>query len=126
MRAAAGGRDTLIVAENEPQQTQLVRPDRATAATASTRCGTTTSTTAPMVALTGRNEAYYTDYLGDAAGVHLGGQVGATCIQGQRYAWQKKRRGTPALDLPPAQFVTFLAEPRSGRQLGRGLRVPCS
>src|SRR6185503_12964339 len=28
--------------------------------------------------------------------------------QGQRYKWQKKRRGTPALDLHPAQFVTFI------------------
>ena len=37
---------------------------RARAATASTRCGTTTSTTARCVALTGRNEAYYTDYRG--------------------------------------------------------------
>jgi maltooligosyltrehalose trehalohydrolase len=28
--------------------------------------------------------------------------------QGQWYAWQKKRRGTPALDLPPQVFVTYL------------------
>ena len=28
--------------------------------------------------------------------------------QGQRYKWQKKRRGTPALDIHPAAFVTFI------------------
>ena len=71
-----------------------------------------------MVALTGRDEAYYTDYRGHAAGVRLGGRSTAILFQGQRYTWQKQRRGTPALDLPPAAFVTFLAEPRPGGQLG--------
>ena len=28
--------------------------------------------------------------------------------QGQRYKWQKKRRGTPGLDIHPAAFVTFI------------------
>jgi maltooligosyltrehalose trehalohydrolase len=28
--------------------------------------------------------------------------------QGQRYRWQKKRRGTPAFGLSPATFVTFI------------------
>ena len=50
--------------ENEPQHSRAVPAARARAATASTRCGTTTSTTRAMVALTGRNEAYYTDYHG--------------------------------------------------------------
>ena len=60
-----------------------------------------------MVALTGRNEAYYTDYLGTP-------QEFISCMkygylyQGQRYKWQKKRRGTPGLDINPAAFITFI------------------
>ena len=92
------------------------RPSRA--ATASTRCGTTTSTTRAMVALTGRSEAYYTDYRGTPAGVHLGGQVRATSTRGSGTRWQKKRRGTPALG-PAAGRVRHLPpEPRPGGQLG--------
>ena len=29
-------------------------------------------------------------------------------FQGQRYSWQKQRRGTPAFDLPPTAFVNFI------------------
>ena len=47
VREAAGGALTLIVAENEPQDDAPRRGRRSRAATASTRCGTTTSTTAP-------------------------------------------------------------------------------
>ena len=46
VRQAARGRATLLVNENEPQHTQLVRPRRR-AAMAWTCSGTTTSTTAP-------------------------------------------------------------------------------
>jgi maltooligosyltrehalose trehalohydrolase len=57
--------------------------------------------------LTGRREAYYTDYKGSP-------QELLSCLkhgylyQGQRYSWQKKRRGTASLDLKPTAFVTFL------------------
>ncbi len=51
-----------------------------------------------MVALTGRNEAYYTDYRGYAAGVRLGGQVRLS-LPGPVVPWQQQRRGAPALDL---------------------------
>ena len=102
--------------------TRMVRPARRRAASAWTRSGTTTSITAAMVRLTGRNEAYYTDYLGTAdefvALVKWG-----FLYQGQRYKWQKKRRGTPAFDLPPATFVNYLAKSRPGGQHGLGLRM---
>lgn len=59
-----------------------------------------------MVAMTGRNEAYYTDYNGTPQEL-LSAVKWGYLYQGQRYAWQKKRRGTPSLDLRPAAFVTF-------------------
>ena len=45
-----------------------------------------------MVALTGRNEAYYTDYLGTAQEFVSAAKYGYL-YQGQWYKWQKQRRG---------------------------------
>jgi maltooligosyltrehalose trehalohydrolase len=42
--------------------------------------------------------------------------------QGQRYTWQKNRRGTPALDQPPMAFVVFLENHDQVANSGRGLR----
>jgi maltooligosyltrehalose trehalohydrolase len=60
-----------------------------------------------MVALTGHNEAYYTDYLGTPQEFISAVKYGYL-YQGQRYKWQKKRRGTAALDLDPASMITFI------------------
>jgi maltooligosyltrehalose trehalohydrolase len=60
-----------------------------------------------MVALTGRREAYYTDYLGSPQELISAVKHGFL-YQGQWYSWQKQRRGTPALDLPPSAFVMFI------------------
>ncbi len=60
-----------------------------------------------MVALTGRNDAYYSDHLG-APQEFISAAKWGYLFQGQRYSWQKKRRGTPGLDLDPGCFVTFI------------------
>jgi maltooligosyltrehalose trehalohydrolase len=60
-----------------------------------------------MVALTGHNEAYYSDYLGTSQEFISAMKYGYL-YQGQWYKWQKKRRGAPALDIEPAAFVTFI------------------
>ena len=75
-----------------------------------------------MVALTGRNEAYYTDYLGTPQEFVSAVKYGYL-YQGQWYSWQEKRRGTPALDLPPAAFVTFIQNHDQVANSGRGLRA---
>ena len=78
-----------------------------------------------VVALTGRNEAYYSDYLGTpqelASAVRWG-----FLYQGQRYAWQKKGRGTPALDLPAERFVTYLENHDQVANTARGARLATS
>ena len=56
------------------------------------------------VALTGRRDAYYTDYHGTTQEMISALKYGYL-YQGQFYAWQQKRRGTPTLDLPPHAFV---------------------
>jgi maltooligosyltrehalose trehalohydrolase len=60
-----------------------------------------------MVAATGHNEAYYTDYRGRPQEL-LSALKWGYLYQGQRYKWQKKRRGTASLGLARSTFVTFL------------------
>jgi maltooligosyltrehalose trehalohydrolase len=59
------------------------------------------------VALTGRNEAYYRDYLGRPQELISALRWGYL-YQGQWYRWQRKGRGTPALDLAAEHFVLYL------------------
>src|SRR4029077_3315461 len=105
-RTAAGGRSIVLIAENEPQETDLVRsPERG--GYGLDALWNDDFHHSAMVALLGQREAYYTDYLGRA-------QEFVACMkhgylyQGQPYAWQQKRRGSPAFDLAPSSFVAFL------------------
>ena len=73
-REAAGRRPIYIVAENEPQDTRLVRPPDAGGYGLDALWNDDYHHTA-IVALTGRREAYYTDYTGIAAGVRVEREV---------------------------------------------------
>jgi len=105
-REAAGRKRIFLVAENEPQDGRLVRPLAEGGYGLDALWNDDYHHTA-VVALTGRREAYYTDYLGSM-------QEFVSCAkrgylyQGQWYSWQKKRRGAPALDLSPARFVSYI------------------
>lgn len=106
VRAAARGRETIIVAESEPQQTRLVRPVERGGYGLDGLWNDDLHHTA-MVALTGKREAYYSDYRGSPQELISAVKWGYL-YQGQRYKWQRSRRGTPALDLPPSTFVAFV------------------
>jgi maltooligosyltrehalose trehalohydrolase len=121
VREAARGRGTLLVAENEPQDTRLVRPPPQGGYGLDALWNDDFHHSA-VVALTGRNEAYYSDYLGGAQEFVSAAKYGYL-YQGQRYSWQKKRRGTPALEAPPAHFVTFLENHDQLANSARGLRT---
>ncbi len=120
-RAAARGRATFLVAENEPQHTWLVRGLEKGGYGIDALWNDDLHHSA-HVALTGHNEAYYTDYLGSPQEL-ISAMKWGYLFQGQRYKWQKARRGTPALDLPPTCFVTFLQNHDQVANSGRGLRV---
>ncbi len=60
-----------------------------------------------MVAMTGRREAYYTDYLGSSQEFISLLKYGFL-YQGQYYSWQKKCRGVPAFALQPSAFILFI------------------
>lgn len=106
VRRSARGRGTYVVGENEPQHTRLVRPAEQGGYGLDALWNDDFHHSA-IVALTGRNEAYYTDYRG-APQEFISAAKRGFLFQGQRYSWQRKRRGTPSLDLQPWSFVAFL------------------
>ncbi|HZS09205.1 MAG TPA: malto-oligosyltrehalose trehalohydrolase [Blastocatellia bacterium] len=120
VRGAARGRGTVIVAENEPQEATLVRAAEQGGYGLDALWNDDLHHSA-MVALTGRNEAYYTDYLGRPQEFISAVKYGYL-YQGQWYKWQKQRRGTPTLKLPPATFVTFIQNHDQIANSGRGER----
>jgi maltooligosyltrehalose trehalohydrolase len=105
-REAAGKRRVYVIAENEPQLTTLVREPSRGGYGLDALLNDDYHHTA-LVALTGRREAYYTDYTGSPQELVSASKYGHL-YQGQWYSWQKKPRGTPGLDLPGSAFVHFL------------------
>jgi maltooligosyltrehalose trehalohydrolase len=120
VRAVARGRDTFLVAENEPQHTQLVRAPEQGGYGLDALWNDDFHHSA-MVALTGRDEAYYTDYRGTPQ-EFISALKWGFLYQGQRYKWQQQRRGTPTFGLKPATFVTFIQNHDQIANSGRGLR----
>jgi maltooligosyltrehalose trehalohydrolase len=121
-RAAAGERRIYVVAENEPQQTRLVR-DPAHGGYGIDALFNDDYHHTALVALTGRREAYYTDYTGSAQELVSCARFGFL-YQGQWYSWQRKTRGTPTFDLPAHRFVQFLEnhDQVANSALGRRVR----
>jgi maltooligosyltrehalose trehalohydrolase len=119
-RRAAARRSLLMAAENEPQHVRILRPaDRG--GLGLDMLWNDDFHHSAAVALTGRNEAYYTDYQGTPQ-EFLSAAKWGYLFQGQWYRWQKKRRGTPSFGVPPAAFVTFIENHDQLANSGRGLR----
>ena len=120
-RKAAGKREIIIVAENEPQDTTLIRSQNEGGYGFDGLWNDDFHHSA-MVALTGSREAYFADYLGSP-------QELLSCLkygflfQGQWYSWQKQRRGTSTLGSNPAAMVTFLQNHDQIANSGRGWRI---
>lgn len=119
-RKAAGNRTIIVVAENEPQETKLVRPLDQGGYGLDMLWNDDYHHSA-MVALSGHNEAYYTDYLGTPQEFVSAMKYGYL-YQGQWYRWQGKRRGTPGFGLPPASFINFTQNHDQIANSARGLR----
>jgi maltooligosyltrehalose trehalohydrolase len=106
VRQSSGRRESFVLCENEPQDVRLV------AAPAQGGYGADALLNddfhhAAIVALTGRPEAYYTDYAGTPQ-EFISAVKWGFLYQGQRYKWQAKGRGTPTFGLPATAFVHFL------------------
>jgi maltooligosyltrehalose trehalohydrolase len=120
-RAAAGERAVLLVAENEAQQAALVRPED--------RGGFGLDAVwnddfhhAAVAATTGRREAYYVDTKGTPQELVSAIKRGYL-FQGQRYDWQKKARGSFALDVPAHAFVHYVENHDQVANSARGARL---
>src|SRR5262249_20240422 len=113
-------RATLIVAENEKQETRLVRPPEK-GGYGLDALGNDDFHHSARVALTGHNDAYYADYLGTAQ-EFISAVKWGYLYQGQRYQLHQQRSGTWALDRAPAQFVTFSENHDQVANSGRGQR----
>jgi len=106
VRHKAEPRNAILVAENEPQQVRLIEPPDQEGYGLDALWNDDFHHSA-MVALTGHNEAYYTDYLGKPQEFISAVKYGFL-YQGQYYSWQEERRGSPGLHLPPASKVIFI------------------
>ncbi|HEY2738955.1 MAG TPA: DUF3459 domain-containing protein, partial [Thermoanaerobaculia bacterium] len=112
---------TYLIAENEPQHTRLVRsPERGGYGLDALWNDDFHHTAA--VALTGRKEAYYTDYCGTPQELISAVKYGYL-YQGQLYSWQEKRRGMSSLHLPRTAFVSFLQNHDQVANSARGERI---
>jgi maltooligosyltrehalose trehalohydrolase len=105
-RAAAGSRNVIIAAENEAQQTHLVRQPSEGGYGLDALWNDDFHHTA-RVALTGQKEAYYSDYLGSPQELVSSVKHGFL-YQGQWYLWQKKTRGSSTRGLPSRAFIAYL------------------
>lgn len=105
-RRAGKGKAILLVAENEPQDSNLISAPSAGGHGLSALWNDDFHHAA-RVALTGRREAYFSDTRGVAQEL-ISALKWGFLFQGQQYAWQKSPRGAPALDRPAASFVLYL------------------
>ena len=120
-RQAAGDRTVFITGECESQDSRLLRhtgayPDGLDA------IWNEDWHHAAVVRLTGRRQAYFTDYQGTAQEFASMARHGFL-YQGQWYSWQKNARGGYALGLPSSCFVHFLENHDQVANTGPGDRL---
>jgi maltooligosyltrehalose trehalohydrolase len=120
-RRAAGNRATFIAAENEPQDVTLVHPLNSNGYGLDALWNDDFHHAA-LVALSGRADAYYSDYKGSPQEL-ISVIKRSFLYQGQRSTWQKKPRGSPTFGLPPECFITFLENHDQVANSLHGLRV---
>ena len=121
VRGAAGGRATLVVAENESQESRLVRGEVPGSAPMDALWNDDFHHAA-RVAATGHNEAYYSDYRGGAQELLSAAKHGFL-FQGQRSRWQAKGRGESTRGVAPAALVNYLQNHDQVANSASGLRL---
>jgi maltooligosyltrehalose trehalohydrolase len=120
-RAAGDPRRIYVSAENEPQHAELARPVEQGGHGLDALWNDDFHHSA-TVAATGACEAYYTETRGTPQELVSALKWGFL-YQGQFYAWQKKRRGHPSLDLPAHAFIQFLQNHDQVANSARGQRL---
>jgi maltooligosyltrehalose trehalohydrolase len=120
-RNAGAPRKILIIGENEPQSAKLFLSPEQGGYGIDALWNDDFHHTA-MVAMTGRADAYYSDYRGTAQELVSTLKRGFL-YQGQWYSWQNQPRGTLALNMPPAKYVNFIQNHDQLANSGSGKRI---
>jgi maltooligosyltrehalose trehalohydrolase len=94
------------MAENEPQRAELLASGERGGAGLDALWNDDFHHTL-MVALTGKKEAYYSDYHGSPQEILSAARHGFI-YQGQRSRWQNNPRGSPSFEIEHAHFVCYL------------------
>jgi maltooligosyltrehalose trehalohydrolase len=120
-RAAAPGRQIILIAENEPQDIRHIRTV-AQGGYGLDGLWNDDFHHSAAVAMTGRREAYFSDYRGTPQEFVSAAKYGSL-FQGQRDAWQKQPRRTRADGVEPASFVNFIENHDQLANCGVGSRT---
>jgi maltooligosyltrehalose trehalohydrolase len=120
-RELSPGRSVVIVGENEPQHATLVTAPEGGGMGLDAIYNEDLHHTA-VVAATGRNEGYYSEYLGTPQELLSAVKYGFL-FQGQRYHWQKQRRGQWARGIAPMHIAGFLENHDQVANSSHGLRL---
>src|SRR5215472_13196519 len=105
-REAAGARSIILIAENDLQESKMTRPRNAGGDDLDGMWNDDFHHSA-IVALTGRDQAYYADY-GGTPQEFISAAKHGFLYQGQALSWRKVLRGTPALGVASETFVCFI------------------
>ena len=120
-REAASSRSIILVAENDFQEANMVRPCSEGGDDLDGMWNDDFHHSA-VVALTGRNQAYYGDYRGTPQEFISAAKHGFL-YQGQALSWRKALRGTPAFGTAPEALVCFTENHDQIANTGRGERL---
>jgi maltooligosyltrehalose trehalohydrolase len=120
-REAAGARSIILVAENDLQEAKMARSSREGGDDLDGMWNDDFHHSA-VVALTGRNEAYFADYRGTPQEFISAVKYGFL-YQGQARSWRKALRGTPTFGISPEVFVCFLENHDQIANTGPGQRL---
>jgi maltooligosyltrehalose trehalohydrolase len=120
-REAAGSRSILLIAENDLQEAKMAWPLTEGGDDLDGMWNDDFHHSA-VVALTGCNEAYYSDYRGAPQEFISAAKYGFL-YQGQALSWRKALRGTPSFGISPEAFVCFLENHDQMANTGPGQRL---
>ena len=120
-RKAAGSRSIILIAENDLQEPKMVRP-RSEGGDDLDGMWNDDFHHSAVVALTGRREAYYADYLGVPQEFISAAKYGFL-YQGQALSWRKALRGSATFGIAPEVFICFIENHDQIANTGLGERL---
>ncbi|MGB9475011.1 MAG: malto-oligosyltrehalose trehalohydrolase [Candidatus Udaeobacter sp.] len=120
-RETAGARSIILIAENDRQEAKMVRPSREGGDDLDGMWNDDFHHST-IVALTGRKEAYFSDYQGAPQEFISAAKYGFL-YQGQALSWRKALRGSSTLGISPEAFVCFIENHDQIANTGPGERL---